>query len=717
MDPFGLSSGGGRLDALLETMRAFAEAATDSQTLLDTVTERVTRLMGEGCSIYITTEDGEVARPVALTNRSEPRAGVVHAHFGHQALRIAGKGPVARSIREGRPIRVAVVDAEALGQDFRPEDGPTLAKLELRSLLAVPLQVRGTTIGALAVSRHGDNRVPFSAEDETFALTLANHAALALKNAQLLESLQRELSERKKAEAATKNFVALVQRSREFIAMAGFDGRILFVNDAGRELIGLALDADLSSVPLSAFHTDDGMKRAAVLHAVGHWEGEGQLRHFETGELIPTQVSSLVLRALDGSPLCFATVQRDLRETRYLEERLRQAQKMEAIGRLAGGVAHDFNNLLSVILSYSFLLLDAMPEASPSRTDVLEIHRAGERAAALTQQLLAFSRQQLLEPRVVDLNQVLRGLTEMMRRLLGEHVEIRLDLDERLGRLVVDPGQIEQVVLNLAVNARDAMPSGGTLTIATTNVELDQVRAQARNLAPGPYVLLSVRDTGSGMDAATASRIFEPFFTTKPKGEGTGLGLATVFGIVQQSRGHVLVTSTLGKGTLFDVYFPRTDGSILPIATVAPAVEQRGTETILLVEDDPQVRTLMVGILRQAGYRVLEAADPLDALAQSEQLKEPLDLLVTDVVMPRMSGRELATRLAKRGGHTKVLFVSGYAEESLGQHGVLDAGIQLLRKPVTPGALQRRVREVLDGQFDPPVPHFSSRSPATSRSE
>jgi two-component system, cell cycle sensor histidine kinase and response regulator CckA len=687
MDFAGLSGVDSGLNTLLETMRAFAEAATDPQTLLSTVTEHVTRLMGEGCAVYVTADDGQSAYPAALTNRVEQLEGTLHRALGHQAFAIASRGPIARCIREGRCVRIPVVDEDALNQAFSHEDIGTLRELELRSVLVVPLQVRGAIIGALAVSRHRDNLTPFSQNDELFAQTLADHAALALKNAQLLESLRSELSERQKAEAATKSFVALVQRSREFIAMASFDGRILFVNDAGRELIGLALDADLSDIPLSAFHTEDGMKRAAILREVGHWEGEGQLRHFETGELIPTQVSSLILRGLDGSALCFATVQRDLRETKNLEERLRQAQKMEAIGQLAGGVAHDFNNLLSVILSYSFLL---------------EIHKAGERAATLTQQLLAFSRKQLLEPRVVDLNQTLRGLHEMLRRLLGEHIEVRLQLDARLGQLLVDPTQIEQVVMNLAVNARDAMPGGGVLTVSTTNVELDPIRAQARGLSPGPHVMLSVLDNGMGMDEATVGRIFEPFFTTKPKGEGTGLGLATVFGIVQQSRGHVMVTSTLGRGTLFDVYFPRVDGVAVPVEAAARASvdEQRGTEAILVVEDDAQVRTLIVSVLRQAGYWVLEAADAEDALAQSAQLRRRLDLLLTDVVMPRASGRDLAERLAKRSSETKVLFVSGYAEESLGRHGVLEHGIALLKKPIMPGALLRRVREILDERPD-----------------
>jgi CheY-like chemotaxis protein len=369
---------------------------------------------------------------------------------------------------------------------------------------------------------------------------------------------------------------------------------------------------------------------------------------------------------------------------------------MEAIGQLAGGVAHDFNNLLSVILGYSHLLLDAVPEGSRAHGEVGEIHKAGERAASLTQQLLAFSRQQLLEPRVVDLNQVLRGLNEMLGRLLGEDVELRVKLDPQLGKILVDPSQLEQVVLNLVVNARDAMPNGGQLSVSTSNVEVASHRVSSSGLAPGSYVILSVRDTGTGMDQATTSRIFEPFFTTKPKGKGTGLGLATVFGIVEQSRGRVVVTSALGKGTAFDIYIPHTEQRPATLAPQRAVHEPRGSETILLVEDDSQVRALMSSVLGRAGYRVLEAADPLEALAHAEQTPGAIDLLVTDVVMPKMSGRELTRRLAEQRAQTKVLYVSGYAEDALGHHGVLDPGIALLRKPITPGALQRRVREVLD---------------------
>jgi PAS domain S-box-containing protein len=697
MNVEGLVSVEGRLTALLETMRAFAEAANDTRRLLDTVTERITRLMGEGCSLYVKTEEGTEARPIALTNLSEERASVVRSAFGASSIAVDGAGVIARVISEGKLIRISVIDAEVMARAFRPEDAPALAKLELRSLLVVPLQVQGTTIGALAITRHGENDRPFTAEDEIFAQTLADHAALALRNAQLLESLQRELAERRKAEEETKKFVALVQRSRDLISMATLDGRVLFINDAGRELLGLEPSHDISRVPLSTFHTEEGLKRQPIVLAQGHWEGEGVLRHFVTGELIPVQVSSLVLRASDGEPLCFATVQRDLRATRRLEEHLRQAQKMEAIGRLAGGVAHDFNNMLSVILSYGSLLMEQLPRESDLWTQVHEIFTAGERAAALTQQLLAFSRRQVLEPRVLDPNEIIGGMREMTRRLLGEDVELVYSLGDGIKKIAVDPTQMEQVVMNLAVNARDAMPRGGTLRISTANVTFDTARSHASDLAPGDYVRLTVSDSGVGMDPSIVNRIFEPFYTTKEKGKGTGLGLATVLGIVEQSGGRVLVRSTPGNGTTFELYIPVTDR---PIAAVVPRhpgkSHPRGTETILIVEDDVQVRALMSGILRNAGYQVLDASEPARALETSERFLGAIALLVTDVVMPRMDGQELVARLSKHRPEMKALYVSGYTEEAIGRRGGLEDGIALLRKPVTPEGLLLRVRAVLD---------------------
>jgi hypothetical protein len=383
---------------------------------------------------------------------------------------------------------------------------------------------------------------------------------------------------------------------------------------------------------------------------------------------------------------------------RRAEGQLRQAQKMEAIGCLAGGVAHDFNNLLSVILGYASMILESLSPRDPLRADVDELLIAGHRATDLTHQLLAFSRNQVLEPRVVDLKQELASLQKLLRRLLSEDIELSVMPAESTGRVFVDVGQFEQVVMNLIVNARDAMPRGGNLTIETANIELDSAYAAGHTgVTPGPYVMLAVTDTGVGMTPEIQSRIFDPFFTTKESGKGTGLGLATVFGIVKQSGGHICVYSEPGHGTTFKIYLPRTDRPAEPLAPEAnlPA-SMRGSETILLVEDEDQLRTLAKTILARHGYDVLEARHGDEALAICRTHTAKIDLIVTDVIMPRMTGPELRQQMGGIRPETKVLFMSGYPDNSIVHHGVLERGIMFLAKPVTPDALLRKVREVLN---------------------
>jgi signal transduction histidine kinase/ActR/RegA family two-component response regulator len=379
------------------------------------------------------------------------------------------------------------------------------------------------------------------------------------------------------------------------------------------------------------------------------------------------------------------------------EEQLRQAQKMEAIGRLAGGIAHDFNNVLSVVLSYCELMLEQVPVTSPWRADLEEVRRAGERAATLTQQLLAFSRQQVLQPRVLDLNGVVRDMRGMLQRLLGEDVELELRCAPGLEKVRVDPVQIEQVLLNLAVNARDAMPGGGKLTIGTDNVELDaRFAGEHLGVSPGRHVLLAVSDTGVGMDRETRARIFEPFFTTKEKGKGTGLGLSTAFGIVKQSGGSIWAYSEPGRGATFKVYLPATRDAPASLPPPQPAFELKGSETVLIVEDEDQVRLLAAGILRKFGYRVLEARMAREAIAVATAEHGPVDLLLTDVVMPEMAGPVLAEKLVAMRPGLHVLFMSGHTGDAIVRHGLVEGGAAFLQKPFIPEVLARCVRKVLD---------------------
>jgi PAS domain S-box-containing protein len=401
-----------------------------------------------------------------------------------------------------------------------------------------------------------------------------------------------------------------------------------------------------------------------------------------------------------GNVIGLIGISRDITERRKLEEQYRQSQKMEVVGRLAGGVAHDFNNLLTVINGYGDLVLSVLPSSNPARESVAEMVKAGERAAALTRQLLAFSRQQLLAPRVLSLNTVIGEMEKMLRRVIGEDIELATKLTPSLGHVQADPGQLEQVLLNLAVNARDAMPRGGKLTLETSDVELDEASALvSTGVTPGRYALLAVSDTGMGMSPEVRARVFEPFFTTKGPGKGTGLGLATVHGIVSQSGGRIEVYSEIGHGTTFKVYLPQMSG--LPLAGrrshPGTAGAPRGRETILLAEDEESVRALSRHVLSECGYAVLEAADGEEALALVARENVDIHLLVSDVVMPGIGGRELAERMQALRPELRVLYISGYADDAIIRHGVLEADVNFLQKPFSAGALARKVREVLDG--------------------
>ncbi len=486
------------------------------------------------------------------------------------------------------------------------------------------------------------------------------------------------------------------------------EGRIIRVNRRELEMLGYK-EEEMLGRPVWRFVVEEEMTRQVIMAKIAgdvsfHETFERTYRR-KDGTTLPVLIEDRIIRDKKGRIAGIRSMTEDITERRRAEEalkkseeQLRQWQRVEAIGRLAGGVAHDFNNLLMTIKGCSELLLGELDPHDARREEVEEIRKAAERATALTRQLLAFGRRQVLQPQVLDLNEVVANMDRMLQRLIGEDIQLLTVLDPELWPVKVDPGQIEQVIMNLAVNARDAMPGGGKLTIETANVVLDEYYA-LRHVAvkPGPCVMLAVTDNGCGMDKETQSHLFEPFFTTKNKGEGTGLGLSTVYGIVKQSGGNIWAYSELGHGTTFKVYLPRIEEGVRTYRPkVAPTLPPGGSETILLVEDEEAVRTIVSKILQNKGYTVLEAHHGHEALQICKDHEGPIHLMVTDVVMPHMSGRELAEHLIFLRPELRVLFMSGYPDNAIVHHGVLGAGTAFLQKPFTLITLECKVRELLD---------------------
>ncbi|MFI5180040.1 MAG: PAS domain S-box protein [Thermoanaerobaculia bacterium] len=493
---------------------------------------------------------------------------------------------------------------------------------------------------------------------------------------------------------------SLIENALDITAVLSPEGHLRYVSPSAERVLGFK-PGDVSGLNvLDLVHPEDRERVADRLRRVleggtSFEQFEFRIRHREgfwrtlsvIGKPLPPEMElrGVIINA------------RDLTERQALEAQFRQAQKMEAFGRLAGGVAHDFNNLLTVIQGYGEVLRSSLAKGDPNGTPVEEILKAAERAATLTHQLLAFSRKQILSPRIIRLDAAVAEMEKMLRRLIGEDVELVISLGAALGCIKADPGQIVQVLMNLAVNARDAMPNGGRLTIEVTNADLDEASAtKPGHPEPGRYVMLAVRDTGVGMDAEVLSHLFEPFFTTKGPGKGTGLGLATAYGIVKQSGGYIWASSTPGSGTTFRIYMPRVEGEA-PASEPARMANPPGRhEVILVVEDEEAVRIMAASALASRSYTVLEAGSAADGLKVAERHPGRIDLLLTDVIMPGMSGRELAERLVALRRGLKVLYMSGYVDDALASHGVLEPGIHLLKKPFTPSSLARVVREVLD---------------------
>jgi len=631
----------------------------------------------------------------------------------------------------GKPLRVLMVEDS--------EDDALLVLRELRAAGYDPTHERVDTAAALEASldRHpwdvviGDYSMPHFSGTAALAIlrergldipyicvsgTITEELAVAAMKAgandyvtkgllkRLLPAIERELSDaqaRATLRATEASFATLVEHAPVGIYRSSPEGRFLSVNAAVVRMLGYESAADVLGLDMARDVYADAAERQRLVerdtYSDRQYDSVEATWKRRDGRLLTVQLSVRAVRNRAGQVEYYETFVRDVTDQRRLQQQVLQSQKMEAVGRLAGGIAHDFNNLLTVITSYSDLLLEDLAPGDAKRDDLEQVRKAADGAAALTRQLLAFSRQQAVEPRVVSLNTVVEGLHKILRRVIGEDIELTTTLAPDLGAVRADVGQLEQVLMNLAVNARDAMPTGGRLTVETANVEHDPDYARDREAAAvRQFAMLAVSDTGCGMDEATKARIFEPFFTTKEPGKGTGLGLATVYGIVKQAGGFIWVYSEPGQGTSFKIYLPEVDATAERTTAVAGARAPRGTETVLLVEDAAAVRAVTKQVLERQGYVVLEAPDGEAALRLAQQHRGPIHLLLTDVVLPRVSGRELAERLTQVRPDMKVLYASGYTDDSVVRHGILELGTAYLQKPFSPESLARKVRNVLD---------------------
>jgi PAS domain S-box-containing protein len=545
---------------------------------------------------------------------------------------------------------------------------------------------------APATDRHGN---------ELWFLTSYTPLQDAEGNTIGLVGISRDLTELRRIEAERNRLVMAVEQAVDSVVVLDAELRIRYANRAFGRLSGKPpaqwIGCDARTAGLFEL---DPVRMAEIRNALRErqwWSGRLSGRRSDGSEIICEVALSVFAPEEESTRPNYIVVIHDLTQVVQLERQLEQARRLEAVGRLAGGVAHDFNNVLTAISGYADLVLMDLAANDPVRQDVEEIKKAAGRAASLTRQLLAFGRRLTMQPRVLNLNELVENLSKMLRRLIGEDIELVEVLEPELGNIQADPAQVEQVIVNLVVNARDAMPQGGRLVIETSNVSLDEEYAKRHvDVQPGRYVLLTVSDTGIGMDEETKAHIFEPFFSTKG-GEHTGLGLAQVYGIVKQSGGHIWVYSEPGHGTTFKIYFPRVDAPVeRPLSEAETRVNLGGTETVLVVEDDDLVRDLACSVLRRFGYAVLEAKSPGDALLISERHQGPIHLLITDVIMPGMNGRELAERLSSLRPGLRVIYASGHPDNVIAARGLLEPGIDFLPKPFPPESLLRKVREVLE---------------------
>ena len=610
--------------------------------------------------------------------------GDVLEHLGY-VIQIATRAKAGLEIAAAGPIDVAIVDIQL----------PDMSGIDvlhgIRRVLPTTEVIFITGHGSLGTAIKAIDGLAFAYMVKPFEMS---HLLMTVEQAVRKQRLAQALLD------SEERYRLVTENIADAVFLLELDGRIALGNRRAEMITGYPR-AELVDRALTSLLPEAGAQEAEARLSDARAEPDATpffeielIRKDGARVLIEVHVTTVLK---DGRPVALLAVARDITQRRHLEDQLRQAQKMEGIGRLAAGVAHDFNNLLTAIGGRCYLVLKDLTAENPLRREIEIIQGAAERAAKLTYQLLAFSRKQILEPRVLDLNETVTGIEPLLSRMIREDIEITTALDPDAGRVKADAGQLEQVLLNLAVNASDAMPEGGQLTLATGNVILDEAYARTHSdVQPGPYVMLSVSDTGHGMTAEVQARIFEPFFTTKEMGKGTGLGLATVYGIAKQSGAHITVESEPEKGTVFKLYLPRVGEAPGLAERECPVqVARRGSETVLLVEDDEALRTLAREILSILGYTVLEATSPSEALRLAGGHPGTIDVLLTDVVMPQMNGRQVADHLLVARPDLKVLFMSGYTDGAIVQHGVLEPGTHFLQKPFTPDGLGRKLREVL----------------------
>jgi PAS domain S-box-containing protein len=729
-----LSSGeaqGGRADAsfLAETSDLLDTSIGYARTLAK-IAELAVPTLADWCAIYMLSDSGDLHRefigeseaegaelldrvlreaPLSL-NQRHPLAGVEEVLLAGQS-RVLELGPHTRLEPYART----------------PSERVMLAQLTPVALVAVPLQARGRLIGAMVFARArgapGAHALrEFRSAELVLAEEFCRRAGLAADTARLYDTA---INARREAELARERVVNILESISDGFMALDHEWAFTYVNREAERLLGRSRDELIGTNIWRQFPHAVGSAFYREYHAAA---SSGAAVHFEAEERWSPNQIWLEVHAFpskDGLSVYFRDVsaRKQVEEAlKRSEEQLRHSQKMEAVGRLAGGVAHDFNNLLTSIAGYAELLLGKVPPESPLHDDVLEIQKAAGRAGVLTRQLLAFGRKQVHAPQVLDLNDVVRDLEKMLRRLIDEDIVLRTKLDPGVHRVSADPGQVEQIIMNLAVNARDAMSGagGGVLMIESSNVDLEHnaMGNFTDTVQGGAYVMLSVSDTGCGMDAETLSHIFEPFFTTKEKGKGTGLGLATVYGIVKQSRGNIAVYSKPSQGARFEIYLPCVEEAepvetlpaapsrgpgVEPAGEIAAAAEKRGT--ILVAEDEGAVRRFVCKVLRHRGYTVLEAENGVEALDLAGAHTEAIDLLLSDVIMPEMGGRELASRLGRLRPDTRIVFMSGYAENEIVHEGALEVGTTLIEKPFSAETLALRISDILadDAEADASV--------------